>query len=168
MPSLAATTRQQPPRTASACGLNRSSKESPTDTRRDSNASHYAAGQLAGVPRNLTFVGGTASGRFRHSATMPGQRLLPLAANWCFRPSPYPRFQEVAAEDQPVPNHRDRLGEPRDGPLGARLAEGSVATLRRSCAGGASRHRPEMRGQSTSSPRRRARARPSRSARPTA
>jgi hypothetical protein len=38
------------------------------------------------VHRNLTFVGGRARGRFSYSATMPGQRLLPLAANWSFRP----------------------------------------------------------------------------------
>ena len=48
-------------------------------------------GRLSGVPRNLTFVGGRARGRFSHSATMPGQRLLPLAANWSFRPKPASR-----------------------------------------------------------------------------
>jgi hypothetical protein len=47
-------------------------------------------GWLAGVPRNLIFVCSRTRGRFNHSATMPGQRLLPLAANWDFRP-----FQDI-------------------------------------------------------------------------
>lgn len=43
-------------------------------------------GRLAGLPRNLTFTGCRDRRRRYHSATTSCQRLLPLAANWSFRP----------------------------------------------------------------------------------
>lgn len=46
-------------------------------------------GRLTAVPRNLPFGGGGgwADGPVNHLVEMPGQRLLPLTANWNFRPN---------------------------------------------------------------------------------
>lgn len=41
-------------------------------------------GRLTAVPRNMPF-GGWADGQVNHLVAMPGERLLPLAANWYFR-----------------------------------------------------------------------------------
>lgn len=43
--------------------------------------------RLSVVPRNLTFDGGGVRRLASRSTTMFSQRLLPLAANWDFRPS---------------------------------------------------------------------------------
>lgn len=45
-------------------------------------------GRLSAVPPNLTVGGGGARRRASGSATMFGQRLLRLMANWDFRPLP--------------------------------------------------------------------------------
>jgi hypothetical protein len=61
-------------------------------------------GRLSGVPRNLTFVGGRARGRFIYLATTPGQRLLPPAATGRCRPISAIRCPGLTAPKLPVEN----------------------------------------------------------------
>jgi hypothetical protein len=58
---------------------------------------------MSAVPRNAPFGAGGAGGRVNGMAKMLSQRLLPLAANWDFRPSAVNQFIGSTAPELTLP-----------------------------------------------------------------
>lgn len=57
------------------------------------------AGRMTAVPRNLLINGGRANGKVHDLVATPGQRPLPMAANWDLRPKADLHCGELAAPE---------------------------------------------------------------------